>query len=135
MDSNDIFSVKRFLMLFRQSLTINMKTIAISVAGFFGLVFILLIYLQLTTGLSGWDNKDSFRVFVFLFFAIGLIYVGMAFPSFRSKGKSIAFLMFPSSTLEKYLLEFITRIIAFVVLMPLLFWIAANIEGAFIHLW
>jgi hypothetical protein len=37
--------------------------------------------------------------------------------------------MLPASTAEKFLFEFLTRIIAYILFMPVIFWTVANIEG------
>jgi hypothetical protein len=41
--------------------------------------------------------------------------------------------MIPASNSEKYGYELLTRIIAYVVLMPVLYWIVSNIEGRIVH--
>jgi hypothetical protein len=41
--------------------------------------------------------------------------------------------MVPATVLEKFIYEFIGRIILFIVITPIAFWIVANIEGAIIH--
>jgi hypothetical protein len=41
--------------------------------------------------------------------------------------------MLPISSSEKFAFELITRIILFLVMMPLLFWVVANLEGAIVH--
>jgi len=135
MQTTNSFSLQRFFMLFRQSFRINKKIIGITVAGFFGIVFILLFLFQSKSDFTHWDNNDYMGTFIFLFFILGIVYSSLSFPDFRSKEKSIAYLMLPASASEKYIFEFVTRIVAFVLLMPLLFWLTANIEGAVIHHW
>jgi hypothetical protein len=41
--------------------------------------------------------------------------------------------MLPASVTEKYLFEFLVRIVLFTIVMPLVFWIMANIAGAIMH--
>lgn len=133
MQTNNIFSSQRFMMLFKQSARVNKKLIWISLTGVAGTMFIALMLLQRATGYDRWSNNSYFATFSFFFFALGLIYASMSFPAFRTKEKSMTYLMLPVSTSERYLYEFLTRIVAFVLLMPLLFWVVANLEGAVVH--
>jgi hypothetical protein len=132
--TNNIFSFKRFLMLFRQGFRFNKKMIAVTVVGFIGIVFLILLLMQMSRDFNNWSNRNSMGVFIMLFFTLGIIYTSNSFPSFRSSGKTISYLMLPASASEKYLFEFLTRIVGFVLLMPVFFWLAANIEGVVIHL-
>lgn len=132
MQTNNLFSFQRFMMLCKQSLIINKKTILLTLAGFSGILFMILAlshYLHPDT----WNNIDYVKNLIFLFFLLGIIYSGLSFPAFRSKEKSMTYLMLPASSSEKFVFEFLSRIIVFVILMPLLFWTVANLEGAVMH--
>jgi hypothetical protein len=130
METNNLFSIQRFMLLCKQSLIINKKLIGISLAGFTGTLFILLILLQsANNNFRNWDNSRYMATFLFLFFSLGIIYSSLSFPSFRSKEKSMAYLMLPTSASEKFVFELLTRIVLFIIIMPLLFWVVANLEG------
>lgn len=133
METNNTFSIQRFILLCRQSLIINKKLIGISLAGFTGTLFILLIFLQSVDHFNNWKNENYMATFAFLFFPLGIIYSSLSFPAFRSKEKSMAYLMLPTSASEKYVFEILSRIVLFILVMPLLFWIVANLEGAIVH--
>lgn len=133
METNNTFSFKRLELLFRQSFIINKKLIGISLAGIAGTMFFVLIILQSMNSFRNWDQKDSMLTFLFLFFSLGSIYAGLSFPAFRTKDKSISYLMLPASSSEKYIFEFLTRILAFFIIIPLIFWVVANIEGTIVH--
>jgi hypothetical protein len=133
METNNIFSLKRFMTLCRQSAGVNKKMIGISLAGVTGAMFVLLLFFQSMGHFEYWGKYAYFSSFIFFFLFIGVIYSGLSFSSFRTKEKSISYLMLPVSTLEKYLFEFLSRLVAFVLLMPLLYWAIANLEGAVIH--
>ena len=45
----------------------------------------------------------------------------------------MAYLMLPATTAEKFVFELLSRIVAFIILTPLLFWIIANVEGTIVH--
>lgn len=119
--------------LFRQSFLVNKKMLGISIAGVAGSLFILLMFCQRNFSYTRWDQGDYMLIFLMFFFMVGIIWTGKSFPSFRSKEKSISYLMLPASTPEKFFFEFLIRIVAFILLMPLVFWIIANIEGAMMH--
>lgn len=135
MQTNNIFSFQRFLLLCKQSLIINKKMIGIALTGFAGTLFIALMLIQSASSsdFKGWHLEDYIAIFLFLFFGLGIIYTSLSFPAFRSKEKSMAFLMLPSSTSEKYVFEVVTRLVVFIILMPLLYWAVSNIEGAVMH--
>jgi len=57
----------------------------------------------------------------------------MSFSAFRSKEKSIGYLLIPASISEKFIFEFLTRIVLFIILIPGIFWLVVNIEGAIVH--
>lgn len=133
MQANNQFSIQRFMMLIKQSLRVNKKTIGISLAGISGTLFILLILFQKMSSFEDWTNQSYFKTFWAFFFIFGIIYSSLSFPAFRSKEKSIAYLTLPVSTSEKFIFELLTRIVGFIILMPLLYWIIANVEGSIIH--
>jgi len=133
METNNSFSIQRFLLLCKQSFVINKKMIGISLGGFSGMLFLILMGNQSGAHFSNWENHDYLGTFVFLFFVLGIIYSGHSFPAFRSKEKSMAYLMLPASASEKFFFELVTRIIVFILLMPLLFWVIANLEGSVVH--
>ncbi len=133
METNNIFSFPRLLLLFKQSLIINKKMIGITVAGFAGLVFILLFIMQSAANFRNWENHDSMAAFIFLFFQMGVLYAGYSFPAFRSKEKSMTYLMLPVNSSEKFVFELLTRIVLFIVLMPIIYWIVANLEGVMVN--
>jgi len=133
METNTTFSFQRLLLLFKQSLIINKKMIGISVAGFAGLLFIVLIVMQSAANFNNWSNEDSMVTLVFIFFQMGLLYAGYSFPAFRSKEKSMTYLMLPVNASEKFVFELLSRIVLFIVLMPIIYWVVANLEGVVVN--
>jgi len=133
MQTNNLFSLHRFIMLFKQSLMTNKRFIGISLAGVTGTLFVSLILFQSMSNFRNWDQSDYLVTFAVFFFSLGIIYSSLSFPAFRTKEKSIAYLMLPASTSEKYVFELLTRIVTFILFMPLLFWVVANLEGNVVH--
>ena len=133
MQTNNQFTMQRFVLLGKQSFIINKKMIGISLVGFVGILFIALILFQSGAHFRNWDNNSYLGTFLSLFFTLGIIISGHAFSAFRTKEKSMAFLMLPTSASEKFVFELLSRIVLFMVVMPLLFWLVANLEGTVVH--
>ena len=133
MQTNNQFSTERFVALCRQSLIINKKVIWITLGGSSVLLFFLLYFLQASQQFSDWTNVDYSGVFAYLFFPLGILFAGLAFPAFRTKEKSMAYLMLPASRTEKFLFELATRILLFILIIPPMFWAIANLEGIIVN--
>lgn len=133
METNNTFSVQRLILLGKQFWIIYKKMIAIMLPGFAGILFIVLILLQSMGNFQNWENHDYMGIFTFLFLTWGFIIAGYSYPGFRNKEKSMAYLMLPASASEKFIFEFLTRIVVFIFLMPLFFWVVANLEGLVVH--
>lgn len=133
MKSNNLFSLGRFMLLFKQSFMVNKKLIGISLAGLTGIIFISLVLFQSVSKFQIWNPGRSMATFQLFFFSLGIVYSSLSFPAFRSKEKTMFYLMLPASNFEKFIFEFLTRIIAFILFMPFIFWMTANIEGAIVH--
>jgi len=133
MQTNNQFTIQRFVLLSKQSFIINKKMIGIWLVGFVGILFLVLLFSQSSNDFVRWDNKSYEVTFVTLFFPLGIIFAGHSFPAFRSKERSMSYLMLPASASEKYIFEFLMRVVLYIILMPLIFWMVANFEGAVVH--
>jgi len=133
MQTNNQFTMQRFVLLGKQSFIINKKMIGISLIGFIGILFLALLFFQSVNHFVNWNQKSYEVTFFSFFFLLGIIFSGLSFPAFRSKEKSMTYLMLPASASEKYIFEFLVRIVLYIILMPLLFWLVANFEGAVVH--
>jgi len=133
MQKGNLFSANRFILLIKHSLIVNKKLIGISVAGVTGTLFIALFFFQSVFSFQNWTNLSTTIFFLFCYVSLGGMYTSQSFPAFRSKGKSLGYLMLPASSFEKFIYEFLVRIVALILLFPILFWIVANAEGSIIH--
>lgn len=134
METNNIFSLRRFMLYCRQSIIINKKIIGISLIGFIGTLFVALLFFQsIDHHFAGWKLENYIVMFFIYFFGLGITYISSSFPAFRTKEKTIHYLMLPISSTEKFAFELVTRIILFIFLMPLIYWSVANLEGAVVH--
>ncbi len=133
MKTNNVFSIRRMVLLCKQSLILNKKMIVVTLAGLIGTLIIAMFFFQAVNGFKNWQNVQYGAMFIALFILLGIVYSGLSFPAFRSKEKTMVYLMLPATSSEKFVFEIVTRIIVFILFMPLLFWVVANIEGAIVH--
>jgi len=104
----------------------------LAAGAYIGVIFFILSFAQLGNDLVPHD-LENFRGFLLGFVGVfGVIYVGHSFPAFRSKEKSINYLMVPGSVLEKFLFELLSRIGIILILLPFLYWITFHLQGYFL---
>jgi hypothetical protein len=129
--SNNIFSGKRFQLLFRQHFIHNAQFLLLATGAYIGVIFIVLSVTQVGNGLEP-HRLESFQGFLIGFVTVfGILYVGHSFPAFRSKESTISYLMIPASAFEKFVFEFISRIGFILIVLPLLFWVVFHLQGYF----
>src|SRR5688500_3363704 len=115
--SNNIFSSRRFRLLWKQQAVHHGEFMLLSTVAYIGVIFIILSVVQAGNGLRPHD-ENNFQGFLVTFIGVfGVLYAGHSFPAFRSKESTINYLMVPASALEKFLFEFINRICITIVLL------------------
>ncbi len=136
MNTSNHISAHRMLLLYKQYINLYLKQTLI----IFGATVVTITGFHTFMHLANLRNIDSmFRndyhgsVFLFAFFGGCLIWCGQAFSAFRSKEKSMDYLMTPASSSEKYLFEFINRIIVFLIFFPILYWVLTNLVTGIFH--
>ena len=124
---NQIFNFKRFGRYASGTLILRYRQILLlsgaAVAGIFIFSFFTLLNNQ------SWDENRWLELIIPLTIVCGLLYAGSAFPSFRSREKTLGYLMIPSSSFEKILYEFIERIVAFTLIFPLFLYLFGNLAA------
>lgn len=129
--SNNIFSRKRFQLLFKQHFIHNAQFLLLSTGAYVGVIFIVLSIVQVGDNLRPHD-LNNFQGFLIGFVTVfGILYVGHSFPAFRSKESTIYYLMLPASALEKFVFEFVSRIGIILLTLPLLYWVTFHLHGYF----
>ena len=129
--SNNIFSGKRFALLFRQHVIHNAEFLVLSAVAYIGVIFIVLSLVQAGNGFRAHDHSN-FQGFLLAFVSVfGVLYAGHSFPAFRSKESTINYLMVPASVLEKFVFEIVNRIGFTILLLPLLYWATFHLQGYF----
>lgn len=132
--SSNTFSGKRFALLWKQHFIQNTNLLLLGGGAYIGVIFIILTIAQIGNEMAPHD-LEMFRGFLLAFVGIfGVMYVGHAFPAFRSKERTINYLMVPASSIEKFLFEFISRLGIIFILMPILYWITFHMHGYILSL-
>ena len=127
MNQNKYFAPGCFARLLRNDWLINQKTYLFTLAGLGIALYALMYFSMITTKHVGVNQYTGFIVFYLM--CVGVI-VGTAFPSLTNQIKASNYLLAPGSTLEKYLVQFVTRIVIFIPIALLIFWISAHLAKA-----
>ena len=133
MQQNNPFSLNRMFLLYRQAFIENKKELLIYIGGLCGGIllvtsfFILVMDTNMLAGPEQWKNTKYNLIFMFMFVGLGILYNSMAFSGFRSKEKSLTYLMLPVSTSEKFIFELLNKLIFYIVGFPLLAWVLMNL--------
>lgn len=127
--SSNTFNGTRLQLLFRQNFIHNAQFLWLSTIAYIGVIFIVLSIVQVGNGLQP-HGQESFQGFLIAFVSVfGILYVGHSFPGFRAKESTIHYLMTPASALEKFIFEFVNRILLAILVLPVLYWITFNLHG------
>jgi len=117
------FEIKRFAYLFKNDLLLNYKTYLLGVTGFVIIYYLFMLY-SMTIYPSTYDSQDYFYTFIIGLFALGF-FVGSSFPALSSKNGTFTYIMIPASTLEKFSLQFIFRIVFGTIIFLVSYWVVA----------
>lgn len=132
MKSNQFFSPARFFQLLRHDLIINHKryiftTVGALIAGF------LLLYSTLPSkhSLATYPALAYLEVFLMTLLALGA-FVGLSFPEINNKLSTAKYLLLPASIFEKFMAQFVVRILFGSLVFLSIFWIDAQLVRAII---
>lgn len=134
MTSNNTFSFTRLGLLLRQNIAHNYRLLVLGAIAFCGAVFLLLLFIQASTGFDDLTMDTFNGMFVAIFFTGAVLSAGTAFPAFRTKEKAVAFLLIPVSAAEKFAAEFLFRVVLFAIAVPALYWMVFGLENTVVSL-
>lgn len=127
---SSVFSIKRFGLSVKREVIMKRSFLLISSTGLLiAITAVTLFILGVDRNYRSWDFFDQSALFTALFAICGIVFAGTAFPAFRNTKKTMDFLLIPNSLAEKYLFEVLFRIFFYILVFPVLFWIAANLAG------
>lgn len=127
---NNIFSLSRFLMLFKKHSIEKGKEYLLSIATLTILLFLILSF-SAYASISGLREDIQILVFVLSFLLTGTIFTSMVFLDLSDKRKSTTYLILPASHLEKYLVNWVFSFIIFQIVFLAAFYSSASIVLSF----
>ncbi|MDR2628059.1 MAG: hypothetical protein LBC40_08520 [Dysgonamonadaceae bacterium] len=135
MKTNKYFNPRRFYRLTVADLRLNQKRYLFSLAGAAIVFYLIILYFM-------WDTYNVWREFshhnYFGGFMLCLMilggFVGSAFPDLSDKKGTNNYLLFPASTLEKVLSQFLIYFVCGIFFFLLIFWIDTYLAGWTMHL-
>lgn len=127
MNINQFFSLSRLWLLLRNDMMMNYKKYLLNIGGAL-VVYFIIIYMMLPKNPNYQDYEvgDYATPFIMLLFSLGG-FIGMAFPFMSEKRQLSVHLLTPASTFEKYLGQFLIRVIGGSILFLIVFHIDAII--------
>lgn len=127
MSSNSI-SYRRLFNLTRYEFSVHRVFYVKSIAGLFLLVLCLFL-------LSFYNRISNFSTMYYAELILVIILgIGYSFVELRNKESAQVYLSLPGSAIEKYLVQFFTRVVAFPILFTILFVLAISLAKALFHL-
>lgn len=136
---NNIFDINRFCKFAANDFAKRGKVYIVGSLILMGVVFLISFGLMspnvedlrtFSGNTSFWRPITSAYFFLMLSSLWIFISVGSAFPSFRSKEKTIDYIMIPASTFEKFTYEFLIRVVGTLVVLVFGFYSMSHLAGA-----
>jgi hypothetical protein len=132
---NTIFSFHRMYQLAKHHYITGKKSALLKIAGFcISIVLVLFISQAVGNNYLNWSDGKYQGIFSFFYIFGGILYFASSFKWLRTKESRFYYFMVPATTFEKYLFEFLNKIVAYIVLVPFIYWFLANLEGTIFHL-
>ena len=127
MKQNNYFSMKRFARLLQNDWLINQKTYIYTL-----IAMSIVIY---AIAFMSMQNSIKFKIInyipLLIFPMIGFgAFIGNSFPALKDPIKTTNYLMAPGSTFEKFMVQFLIRIVIFIPLVLTIFWIDMHLVKA-----
>lgn len=134
---NNSISINRIGLLYKQYYFINRNKLLLILIATAGLItgyhtFVHAVnyrYLGQQNFLSDY-HLSSFGIALF---AGCLLWCGNAFPELRNKERRMSYLIAPATSLEKFSFEVLNRIIVFIIVFPIIYWVFTNLVTSVFH--
>ncbi len=132
---NSFFSFKRFARLLRYDIATNYKFYGLFLGGITLFLSAVLTFNMYGSVRSGEYYHIEYIPWLILFVAgVGVIGIATAFPATKNKVTLTGYLMLPASTFEKYLVQFIIRVVLLVPILLFIFWVTAQFDRKIVQL-
>jgi len=125
---NPHFNITRFINYGRYNILLNKKTYLFAILGLAASLFLLVFIMGMN---SAFRHQANWVALYFISMSIVLVpIIGYAFPAFRNKEIATRYYVLPASILEKYIYEFLLKIVIIPLLFALIFPIISNMAIA-----
>ncbi len=132
---NSFFSFKRFARLLRYDIATNYKFYGLFLGGIaIVLLFGLFLNMYNIVEYKEYEFRNYFPWLFALVIGVGVLSVSTAFPATKNKVALAGYLMLPASIFEKYLVQFMVRVVFLIPILLLIFWIDAQIARKMVQL-
>lgn len=121
--------------LFRYEFAMHRKLYLMGVPGVFlmtALLFLLIFYSNRYA--PNWQQEDYALLYYAEMFFLTIFGVGYSFVELRGKSSAEGYLTLPGSLTEKYLIQFLTRVLLFPIIFTVLFLLGVEVSKILFHL-
>lgn len=116
----------RFVRLFKHDLLLNQKTYLFALVGLSIAIYAFTYFIMFAN--RGGFNRAEDYIPLILFYLMGIgVFIGTAFPALNNQIKMSNYLLAPGSIFEKYLVQFVIRVVLFIPVALLLFWLGTHL--------
>ena len=134
---NNSLSIKRIGMLYKQYYFINRNKLLLILVATAGLItgYHTLVHAVNYRDLGQQNFLSDYHLssFSIALFVGCLLWCGNAFPAFRNKDRRMSYLIAPATSLEKFSFEVLNRIILFIIVFPIIYWVFTNLVTSVFH--
>ncbi len=129
---NQIFSPSRFFKYAAYQYRMRSKILLLTVSGAFIALSFLIFFMFMASNFR-WYSRSWPPLFFMTGAIAAILYIGNSFPYFRKKDTTVSMIMLPASVLEKFVYEYMVRVIFFTLFFPILFYLAAYLTVSIVH--
>ncbi|SFE38787.1 hypothetical protein [Sunxiuqinia elliptica] len=129
MKLNRFFSLNRFARLLKYDLLINQRLYLLGILGM-GIIAYGFIWFFMYMGRSGFNSYEDYFPVLIMYFMGLLVLVGTAFPALNNSVLRGNYFLLPASIFEKFLVQFVIRVVLVTFIGMGLFWVGAHLAKA-----
>ncbi len=132
MTNSSSFDLNRLWLLGRQFWIYHKRMVYLSIIGTVAVIFLLMFALQMVSNAKTWTPNQFIMLYIWMHMIAAVVFSGNSFNMLRSKKKAYSYLSLPASALEKFSFEFLLRVVVFILLFPLMYWLVFHLAS---YLW
>jgi len=129
MNSNELFSLRRFILLTREAVSLRFGRWALTLA----VVAVLVAFLTFTEAI-GDSDKGNEKIFAALVFILGIVFTSRSFSEAKDRTAAYTWFILPGTILEKFLSRLFITSFGFLVVLTITCTVSANLTEGLIRL-